>query len=110
MAPSTHQPEKRRIVGFRWAVDRKLRDAFVEWAGDFRLSNPWAARGCDHPHAVRILTRAWVYVIWRCWQDSSAYDPTKHAGSNGCPDPRAPSRHHLGQPDGRPTRQSPAGG
>jgi transposase len=54
---------------------------------DSRLSNPWAAdiyrrardRGCDHPHAVRILARAWVYVVWRCWQDGTVYDPDKHA-------------------------------
>ena len=32
----------------------------------------------DHPHAVRILARAWLFVIWHCWQDGVAYDPTKH--------------------------------
>jgi transposase len=87
VAPSTRQSGKSRIVGFRWAVDRQLRDALAEWAGDSRLSSPWAAdiyrrardRGCDHPHAVRILARAWVYVVWRCWQDGRAYDPDKHA-------------------------------
>jgi transposase len=75
VAPSTRQSGESRVVGFRWAVDRQLRDALVEWAGDYLLSNPWAAdiyrrardRGCDHPHAVRILARAWVYVVWRCW-------------------------------------------
>ena len=36
------------------------------------------ARGKDHPHAVRILARAWIYVIWRCWHDGTAYDPAKH--------------------------------
>jgi transposase len=36
------------------------------------------ARGKDHPHAVRITARAWLYVIWRCWQDGTAYDPGKH--------------------------------
>ena len=25
-----------------------------------------SARGCDHPHAIRILARAWLRVIWRC--------------------------------------------
>ena len=77
------------MVGFRWAVDRQLRDALVEWAGDSRLSSPWAAeiyrraraRGHDHPHAVRVLARAWVYVIWRCWQDGVAYDPARHGGA-----------------------------
>ena len=51
-----------------------------------RHASPWAAsiygdardRGKDHPHAVRILARAWIYVIWRCWQDGTAYDPAKH--------------------------------
>ena len=32
----------------------------------------------DHPHAVRILARAWLFVIWHCWQDGAAYDPAKH--------------------------------
>ncbi len=27
---------------------------------------------------MRILARAWLYVIWRCWQDGTAYDPAKH--------------------------------
>jgi hypothetical protein len=35
-------------------------------------------RGRDHPHAVRILARAWLYVIWHCWQDGTAYDPARH--------------------------------
>jgi hypothetical protein len=36
------------------------------------------ARGCDHPHAVRILARAWARVLWRCWQDRTLYDPAQH--------------------------------
>jgi hypothetical protein len=35
-------------------------------------------RGCDHPHAVRILARAWVRVLWRAWQDRTLYDPARH--------------------------------
>jgi hypothetical protein len=49
-------------------------------------ANPWADRlyrrhralGKTHPHAARIVTRAWINVIWRCWQDGVAYDPVKH--------------------------------
>jgi transposase len=85
-APSTRQSGKLRTVGFRWACDKQLRDAVTDFAGDSRHTNPWAAdlyrrardRGHDHPHAVRILARAWLYVIWHCWQDGSAYDPTRH--------------------------------
>lgn len=33
VAPSTRQSGKSRVVGFRWAVDRQLRDALVEGGG-----------------------------------------------------------------------------
>ena len=86
VAPSTRQSGKMRAVGFRWACDKQLRDAVTDFAGDSRHASPWAARlyddaitrGHDHPHAVRILARAWLYIIWRCWHDGVAYDPTKH--------------------------------
>ena len=85
-APSTRQSGKVKIVTYRWAVDKQLRGAVIDFAGDPHHANAWAAdlyakaraRGHDHPHAVRILARAWLHVIWRCWQDQVAYDPTKH--------------------------------
>jgi transposase len=85
-APSTRQSGKSRIVGFRWSCDKQLRDAVTDFAGDSRHANPWAAdlynraiaRGHDHPHAVRILARAWLHIIWHCWHDNLAYDPNKH--------------------------------
>ncbi|MGH8576152.1 MAG: IS110 family transposase [Gammaproteobacteria bacterium] len=85
-APSTRQSGKLRSVGFRWACDKQLRDAITDFAGDSRRANPWAAdlynrartRGHDHPHAVRILARAWLFVIWHCWQDHTTYDPARH--------------------------------
>ncbi|GAB3925108.1 IS110 family transposase [Kribbella albertanoniae] len=85
-APSTRQSGKLRTVGFRWACDKQLRDAVTDFAGDTRRDNPWAAdlydraraRGHDHPHAVRILARAWLFVIWHCWQNSTAYNPDQH--------------------------------
>ena len=83
-APSTRQSGKLRVVGFRWACDKQLRDAVTDFAADTRLSNPWAAdlysraRARGHDHAVRILARAWLHIIWHCWQDHLAYDPTKH--------------------------------
>jgi transposase len=86
VAPSTRQSGKVRTVGFRWACDKQLRDAVTDFAGDSRRANLWAAdlydravaRGHDPPHAVRILARAWLYVIWHCWQDDTAYDPHRH--------------------------------
>lgn len=85
-APSTRQSGKLRAIGFRWSCDKQLRDAVTDFAADSRHANPWAAdlydraraRGHDHPHAVRILARAWLHVIWHCWHDNAAYDPAQH--------------------------------
>jgi transposase len=85
-APSTRQSGKHKVVSFRWAVDKQLRGAVIDFAGDSHHASPWAAdlyararaRGHEHPHAVRILARAWLHVIWRCWQDGVPYDSTKH--------------------------------
>ena len=85
-APSTRQSGKIRAVTFRWSCDKQLRDAVTDFAGDSRHASPWAddlyqrarARGHDHPHAVRILARAWLFVIWHCWQDQTAYNPARH--------------------------------
>lgn len=71
---------------FRWNVNRQLRDAICDFADGSRHASPWAAtvytaardRGKDHPHAVRITARAWVLIIWRCWQDGTSYDPARH--------------------------------
>jgi len=86
VAPSTRQSGKVEVVSFRWGADRQLRDALCDFAGDSRHANPWAAdlyrraraRGHDHPHAVRVLARAWVDIIWACWTTHTPYDPDKH--------------------------------
>jgi transposase len=85
-APSTRQSGKLRAVGFRWSCDKQLRDAVTDFANGSRDANPWAAdlynrareRGHDHAHAIRILARAWLHVIWHCWQDGLAYNPETH--------------------------------
>ncbi len=85
-APSTRQSGKHKAVTFRWAVSKQLRDAVCDFADGSRHASPWAARiyndaiarGKDHPHAVRILARAWLYVIWDCWHNGNAYDPARH--------------------------------
>jgi transposase len=86
VAPSTRESGKARVVSFRWSVNKQLRDAVCDFAGDSHHANPWAAdlyakaraRGHDHPHAVRILGRAWLDIIWKCWTTNTPYDPTRH--------------------------------
>jgi len=86
VAPVTHSSGKHRGVACRFACNKRLRQAATTWADNSRHGHPWAAavyrqaraRGCDHPHAVRILARAWLRVLWRCWQDHTPYDPQRH--------------------------------
>ena len=89
VCPVTRQSGKSRSVSFRWACNHRLRAAITCFAGNSRHSSPWAAdiykrtrkRGCDHPHAVRILARAWIRIIWRAWKDRTQYDPVKHTAA-----------------------------
>lgn len=86
VAPVTHASGKHRAVTFRWACNKRLRLALTTFANNSRHASRWAAhvyhqartRGCDHPHAIRILARAWLRVLWRCWQDHLPYDPARH--------------------------------
>ena len=87
--PVTYQSGKTRSVAFRWACNHRLRQAITCLADNSRHANEWArgiytaarARGCDHPHAIRILARAWLRVIWRAWTDRKPYDPKLHLGA-----------------------------
>jgi transposase len=86
--PVTRQSGKHTSVSFRWACNKRFRQAITLFADNSRHASPWAAkiyadalaRGHDHPHAVRVLARAWIRVIWRCWVNHTPYDPSKHGG------------------------------
>jgi transposase len=85
-APVAVESGKKKVACFRWACNKQLRTAVSVLADASRKHNPWAndiyrrarARGHDHPHALRILGRAWLRVIWRLWQDGTPYDPARH--------------------------------
>ena len=85
-APVTRASGKSRTVGFRYAANKPARVAITGFADNSRHSSAWARdsyrrardRGARHPHAVRILARAWIRVIWACWTTSTIYDPSRH--------------------------------
>jgi transposase len=96
VCPVTHASGKSRGVVFRWACNKNLRVALTCFADNSRHACAWATkharegaaiyqkarqRGCKHAHAVRILARAWVRILWRAWQDGTPYDPAIHAGA-----------------------------
>jgi len=86
VAPVTKASGKSRGVVCRFACNKRLRAAVTTFADNSRHASPWAARiyqsarkrGCSHPHAVRILARAWIRILWRAWHDGKPYDPAKH--------------------------------
>lgn len=59
------------------------------YADNSRHASPWAAHsyanaraaGKDHPHAIRVLARAWTRVIYRCWLDGVPYNPEQHGAA-----------------------------
>jgi len=95
--PVTKESGKHRGVHFRWACNKRLRKAMTTFAGNSRHASPWAAKiyndaraaGKDHPHAVRILARAWIRVIWRCWLNRTLYDPARHGAATALAEPIA---------------------
>jgi transposase len=87
-APVAVESGKRKHAKFRWACNKRLRNALGILAHTSRHSNPWAAdrygharqRGHNHRRALRTLGRAWSRIIWRCWQNHTPYDPARHRG------------------------------
>ena len=86
VSPVTKESGKGRAVNFRWAVNSRARKALTTFADNSRHSSPWAAqlyanarkRGKRHPHAIRILSRAWIRVMWACWHTDTPYNPVNH--------------------------------
>ena len=89
ITPVTKASGKSHTVGFRYAVNTRARQALTAWADNSRHNTPWAAdtyraarnRGKRHPHAVRILARCWMRVLWACWDNNTAYDPARHTAA-----------------------------
>jgi transposase len=86
--PVTKRSGQQRAVTFRYATNAKARKALTLYADNSRHASPWAeriyrdarARGCRHAHAIRILARAWLRVIYTCWHTETAYDPARRRG------------------------------
>lgn len=89
VTPVTKASGKSKVVAFRWACNHRLRAALTCLANNSRHASSWAqaiymearARGCHHPHAIRILARAWLRVIWRAWQERQPYNVQRHTGA-----------------------------
>jgi transposase len=89
VSPVTKKSGKYHSVQFRWSCNKRFRSAITTFADNSRRASPWAneiyirarRRGCNHAHAIRILARAWIRVIYRCWVTGQAYDASKHTAA-----------------------------
>ena len=87
-APVAVESGKHKTAKFRWACNKRLRNALAWLAHSSRRWNPWAAdrysnaraRGHKHTRALRTLGRAWSRIVWSCWQHHIPYDPERHSG------------------------------
>lgn len=78
VAPVTQASGKSGGVECRFACNKTLRAAVTCFADKWRYASGWATaicsrakqRGCNYAHAVRIVARAWMRVLWRAWQDA----------------------------------------
>lgn len=87
LAPVTRSSGRSSSVRFRYAANRHLREAAMWWAFNSLKESPWAAdafrqardqRGQRYHRALRGLSARWMRILWRCWTDSTPYDPAQH--------------------------------
>lgn len=86
VAPVIEASGNKKVVHWRWACPKFLRQTFHEFAGTSILFCPWAKayykgqqeRGKSHHSALRALAFKWIRILFRCWKDRTTYDPTKY--------------------------------
>jgi transposase len=92
-APVTRASGRSRTVRFRYAANKRMRHAIDWWTFVSVRENQWArehydqarARGQQHNRALRGLGARWVRILWRCWTDSTPYDPARHLKAQQTP-------------------------
>jgi transposase len=90
LAPVTRASGRSRSVRFRYAANRRLREATQWWAYNSLKVSPWAnaafreardQRGQRYHRALRGVGARWMRIAWHCWQNQTPYDPTKHGSA-----------------------------
>ncbi len=86
LAPVREKSGGQLWTHWRWAAPKFLRQTFVEWAGLTVQYCPWAKvyydrmikKGKKHAVILRALAFKWVRILWKCWQDGTAYDEKRY--------------------------------
>jgi len=114
IAPVTVASGRTRLIQFRRACPKFLRQTFHEWAQHSMKSCRWAkayydqlrAGGKHHHAALRALAFKWQRILFRCWKDGVTYDEAKYMANEappqtdevyvvGSPEPPASSERRL---------------
>lgn len=85
-APVTLASGKVQRVRIRYACNKRLRATSTSWAHVLKRIDPVSReryltamdRGATYHGALRSVSASWLRVLWRCWQDSTTYDPARH--------------------------------
>ncbi len=85
-APVTLSSGKVQRVRIRYACNRRLRSTTTTWAYTLKRIDPVSRerylgsldRGATRHGALRSISASWLRVVWRCWQDHTVYDISKH--------------------------------
>jgi transposase len=89
IAPVTVASGRTRIIQFRRACPKFLRQTFHEWAQHSMKKSRWArvyydqsrSAGKKHHPALRALAFKWQRILFRCWRDGLPYDEAKYIAS-----------------------------
>ena len=86
IGPVTVSSGKSRVVHFRRACPKFLRQTFHEFARLSTADCQWAqnyveyyrSKGKKYSTVIRALAFKWIRILFRCWQDKTSYDDQKH--------------------------------
>jgi transposase len=86
VAPVTQGSGKTRVVHWRRACPKFLRQTFHEFADASRKKSLWARayyeqqrkQGAEHHAAIRSLAYKWLRILYRCWKDRTPYDEDRY--------------------------------
>jgi hypothetical protein len=78
IAPVTVASGRTRIIQFRRACPKFLRQTFHEWAQHSMKSCRWARVYYDQ---LRALAFKWQRILFRCWKEGVMYDESKYIHS-----------------------------
>ena len=89
VAPVKKESGGQKVVQFRYARPMFYHQSIVEFAKCSLSQCQWArllydqqiAKGKSRWAAIRMVAFKWLRILWRCWQDRTAYDENKYLRS-----------------------------